>query len=130
MESSLNVYYSYRERALQELKQLEDLSDTLLPQTSVSRAYYAVFYAMKAQLALIDVSAGSHKQTLIEFRRNFIKTKRLPTSFSKLLTKLFEMREMADYDVMWNISREEFKEVLAQVKEFVTRALELSHSPE
>ncbi|MFH1829253.1 MAG: HEPN domain-containing protein [Pseudomonadota bacterium] len=128
MESSLTLYNAYRERALSEIKQLDELSDALLPQTMVSRAYYAAFYAMKAQLAFAEVVTRSHKQALIEFRKHFIRTKRLSAKYSKLLTKLFEMRELADYDVMWDLPQDEFDELLSQVRELVDMVLELGHS--
>lgn len=124
MESGLKLYTAYRDRALSELKQLDEFSETLLTGTLISRAYYSVFYTMKAKLALIEVVTSSHKQTLIEFRKRFIKSGDMPKEYSKILTKLFEMRELADYDVMWSLPREEVKEILVQVRGFVTDVLE------
>jgi len=38
------------------------------------------------------------------------------------------MREMADYDIMWAMSREEFKMFLPQIKDLVEGTLALSQS--
>lgn len=119
----LNLYNAYRERAMRELKQLEEFATALLPETVISRAYYAVYYAIKAQLALLGIISKSHKQTLIEFRKNFVKEHILSSNDSKIIAKLFEWRELADYDVMWQVSADEFKKLLTQVKPLVLSIL-------
>lgn len=64
---------------------------------AVSRAYYACFYAMHAQLAGLGESAGSHKQTAILFRKYVIKTGLLDARYSVILRELAEWRAIADY---------------------------------
>lgn len=66
-------------------------------EAAVSRAYYACFYAIHAQLEGLGESAGSHKQTAILFRKYFIKTGLIDSRYSVILRELAEWRTLADY---------------------------------
>lgn len=126
MEGSLKTYEAYRNRALNELKQLNEMVDSLMPETGFSRAYYTMYYAIKAQLELKGIHAKSHKETMIAFRHHFIRTKLIDNKYSRLLTTIFEKREMADYDILWLASKSEFKKLLSEVNNFVHLVLSLS----
>lgn len=65
---------------------------------AVSRAYYAVFHAVSAALAAKRLSFSSHGQVLGAFNREFVKTGVFPTGTTRGLQRLFEHRQMADYD--------------------------------
>lgn len=123
-EKDLNVG-DYRNKALDEIEQVQKLLKQDALALAASRAYYAVFYAIKALLENIDVKTGSHKQTHIEFRKNFIKTKKLDAKFSKMLTKLFEVRGSADYDIRWATNKVFVERVVKEAKEFVSAILDV-----
>lgn len=63
-----------------------------------SRAYYAVFHAISAVLAERGLSFSSHVQTLGAFNRELVKTGVFPTDTFRKLQRLFEDRQLADYD--------------------------------
>ena len=63
-----------------------------------SRAYYAVFHALTAVLASKGLSLSSHAETLGAFNREFVKTGVFPIETTRKLQRLFEDRQMADYD--------------------------------
>jgi len=63
-----------------------------------SRAYYAAFHAISAVLAHHGLSFSSHAQTLAAFNREFIKTAVFPADTFRKLQRLFEDRQLADYD--------------------------------
>ena len=67
-----------------------------------SRAYYAAFHAISAVLAFHGFTFSSHAQTLGAFNREFIKKGYFPTESFRKVQRLFEDRQVADYD--WNIS--------------------------
>lgn len=125
MEGSLRLYREYRDRSLLELNQVKELADKLLPTTIISRIYYAAYYAMKAQLTLADITTKSHKQTLIEFRRNFVKSGLLGREHSKLLTKVFEWRELADYDIIWSVPADEFNNYLKEIYTLIHKIIDI-----
>jgi uncharacterized protein (UPF0332 family) len=70
-----------------------------------SRAYYAAFHAISAVLADHGLTFSSHAQTLGSFNRELIKTGVFPADTFRKLQRLFEDRQVADYD--WNISVDE-----------------------
>ena len=63
-----------------------------------SRAYYAAFHAVSAVLAHQGLAFSSHAQTLAAFNREFVKTAVFPSDTFRKLERLFEDRQLADYD--------------------------------
>jgi len=63
-----------------------------------SRAYYAAFHAISAVLAHQGLAFSSHAQTLAAFNREFVKTAVFPSDTFRKLQRLFEDRQLADYD--------------------------------
>jgi len=121
---SINIE-EYKQKALGEIKQVGKLFHEDALALCASRAYYAAFYAIKALLESIGVKTGSHKQTHVEFRKHFIKTKKLDKKFSAILTELFEVRSSADYDVHWATNKTFTEKIVKQAKELVTAVLDL-----
>ena len=89
-----------------------------------SRAYYAAFHAISAVLADRGLTFSSHAQTLGAFNRELVKTEIFPADTFRKLQRLFEDRQIADYD--WNISvdRETAKKDLADAEWLVNACLE------
>ncbi|MEN9796581.1 MAG: hypothetical protein RL653_277 [Pseudomonadota bacterium] len=71
-----------------------------------SRAYYAVFHAVSAVLRQRGAVFTSHGQTLGAFNRDFVATGRFPRDTTKVLTRLFEDRQLGDYDVFAAVTPE------------------------
>jgi len=63
-----------------------------------SRAYYAAFHAVSAVLAHHGLAFSSHAQTLAAFNREFVRTAVFPSDTFRKLQRLFEDRQLADYD--------------------------------
>lgn len=125
MAEEITVIESYRERALQDLKAADTMLASKFHMAAVSLTYYAVFYAITALLLQEGMVAHKHKQLGIEFRRHFIKTKRLPMKYSELLHELYEARQTADYDAVPNIPEEKVGAMLNEAKDFVSVLLAL-----
>ena len=70
-----------------------------------SRAYYAVFHSISAILAEKGLTFKSHSQTIGAFNRDFVKTKIFPSNTFRKIQRLFDNRQMSDYD--WNSSFDE-----------------------
>lgn len=75
------------------------------PGEASSRAYYAVFHALTAILAVRGLSFSSHMQTIGAFNREFVKSGVFPPETTRQLQRLFDNRQTADYD--WIISVDE-----------------------
>jgi len=90
---------------------------------AISRSYYAVFYAMNALLIEKNISTKSHKQTAIEFRKQFIKTKILDMKYSNILDELFNVRMLCDYDAVPEIDEEKTHHLIELAQDFVEAVL-------
>lgn len=64
---------------------------------AVSRAYYAMFYAVLALLATKGLGSSRHSGTISLFDREFVKPGDLPKELSRALHLAFERRQQADY---------------------------------
>jgi len=78
-----------------------------LPDDAASRAYYAAFHAVSA-LHLAEGNAfSSHAQLIGRFNKDFVRTGRLPLEYARILTRLFQDRQLGDYGAPASISHEQ-----------------------
>ena len=68
---------------------------------AVSRAYYAAYHAISAVLAAQGCAFSSHAQTIGGFNARFVRTGLFPKETTRILHRLFEKRQIADYD--WTV---------------------------
>jgi uncharacterized protein (UPF0332 family) len=66
---------------------------------TVNRAYYAMFHAVSALLLLDGKRYKKHKGVITAFGRDYAKTGLVPKEYSELLSKTYDTRNKADYDV-------------------------------
>ncbi|MFQ9826490.1 MAG: HEPN domain-containing protein [Oscillospiraceae bacterium] len=66
--------------------------------SAANRAYYAIFHAMRAVLALDGVDMKHHSGIISEFRKRYIKTDAFDTSLSGIISELSSVREGSDYN--------------------------------
>lgn len=87
---------------------------------SVNRCYYAMYYIVSA---LVNENRNKHIKThngLIRiFSEEFIKTGKFPKPLLITFKKILEKRQVADYDIYYNITEEETKSILNDTKEFI-----------
>lgn len=76
---------------------IENLENGHFP-ASVNRAYYSIFHAMRAILALDGFDSKKHSGVIAYFRQNYIKTNIFDTSYSEIIGLAFEIRNKNDYD--------------------------------
>lgn len=62
--------------------------------SAANRAYYAIFHAMRAVLALDGVDMKHHSGIISEFRKRYIKTGVFDASLSGLISELSDVREV------------------------------------
>lgn len=88
--------------------------------SAANRAYYAVFHAMRAVLALDGVDMKHHSGIISEFRRRYIKTGVFDVSLSELISELSTMREGSDYNDFFIVSKTETIEQVQSAEFFLT----------
>lgn len=85
---------------------------------AVSRAYYAVFYAVVALLRKNNVNLEEHKHAYIlnQFRLLFIDTNIFSTEIFFKIQQIKQVREQADYSAIIKIDKVKAKQLLADAK--------------
>ena len=115
------VAASLLERANKYLKSARLLIDSGDYESSVSRAYYAMFFAAEAVLLTKGLSPSSHGGVLSVFGEHFVKPGVFPRTMGKALNRAYSKRQLGDYEHRFVISAREAKEVLADADEFVDK---------
>lgn len=89
--------------------------------TAVNRAYYSIFYAMRAVLALDGFDSKKHSGIIAEFRKQYIKTGIFENDMSDIISDLFEVRSSSDYDDFYIISKSKVIEQYNKAEYFVKK---------
>ena len=82
-----------------------DFNDGFFGEVS-SRAYYAAFHAISAALASRGLTFSSHAQVIGAFNKEFVKTAVFSADTTRKLQRLFEDRQISDYDCTGRIDEE------------------------
>lgn len=73
----------------------------------INRSYYAVFYAVRAVLALENVDFKRHKDVVAYFNKEFVATGKFSGEMGRRLARLKMKREESDYDDFFIASENE-----------------------
>lgn len=100
-----------------------------MPRIALTRAYYAVFHAMRALLYVEGHEPRSHEGVIHLFNLNVVKPGRVPRDTSARIARLQKYREEADYSVAFvvdpKVAADETKsaeELVATIRELVREA--------
>lgn len=72
-----------------------------------NRAYYAIFHAVSAVLALEGIAFKRHKDTLGYFNKNYVAAEIFPREIGRKIVKAEEIRHASDYDAFYIASKED-----------------------
>ncbi len=86
---------------------------------AANRIYYAIFYIISAVAIKNDFSTSKHKQLLGWFNKNFIATKIIEKSFSKVIYEAYSNREKSDYDFLFELTIDEVSNLYEKAKQFI-----------
>ncbi len=86
---------------------------------SVSRAYYAAFYAASALLLKEGIETRKHSGVVALIHQHFVKTKKLTVEQGKNLNWLFELRSIGDYGGVIHLSLEEAQRAIKVAASFL-----------
>ena len=90
-------------------------------ESSVSRAYYAMFYIARALLKRDGITPKTHSGLRNQFGLHFVKKGDLSTRFADMLNDAEELRALAEYAEERVITREDANTTLRDANEFVDR---------
>lgn len=74
---------------------------------SNNRAYYAIFHAIRAVLALDGVDFKTHGQVIGNFNKDYINTGLIDRSFSTIIKTASKSRTSSDYEDFYEATKEE-----------------------
>ncbi len=86
---------------------------------SNNRAYYAIFRAISACLALEFKAYKQHSQVIGNFNKDFVHAGIFPKEISRKISRTQEVRHSSDYDDFYIVSIEDAKEQLETAREVV-----------
>jgi len=91
------------------------------PESCVSRAYYAMFFAAEAALLDEGVDASTHRGVITEFGKRFAQKGPLPGEMGRLLSTTMHKRQVSDDEPEPGISKDEARGVMDDARDFVDR---------
>ena len=119
-------------RAQEDLQTAKDLYNADNYRVANNRAYYAIFHALRAVMALEQFDSKKHSGIISEFQRKFIKTGVFPKEMSKMISSAFVIRNASDYDDMFIANKDETAKqiedagfIILKVKEYLGRSIEV-----
>jgi len=107
------------EQAHETLREAEILLSESALRGTVSRAYYAMFYALLALLATRQLGTSKHSGALALFDREFVKAGVFPRELSRSLHLAFDHRQTLDYGEMVQVNRSIAEGTLVEARTFV-----------
>ena len=107
------------EQADESIDSAQILLDHKKYRPSVSRSYYAMFYAVQALLIGKELITSKHSGAIALFNREFVKNNIFNKEFSRWLQEAFDLRQRADYREMFTVSAERAKLILDNARIFV-----------
>jgi hypothetical protein len=94
-----------------------------------SRAYYAAFHAASAALLSRGLTYSSHARVLGAFNKEFVHSGLFPSKFTAFLTRLFENRQIGDYDALPTLTEVEARQDIEDAHRIVEAIRRLLATP-
>lgn len=119
-EITVSGFAKYRlDRAKEDLADAELCYKNRRYLTANNRAYYSIFHAIRAVLALERVDFKRHKDVLAYFNQHYLKTEKFPRAISRKITQASKIREDSDYDDEFIPTDEQTKTQIDTARELI-----------
>ena len=118
---SSSMVKAHLNKALERLKVAERLFSEGYYEDAVSRAYYAMYHAAKAALAVVNVFPTTHEGVVAEFGRRLVLSGDFPKELGKSLADAKAARETYEYSARAMVDRLEAEAILSDAKVFVDK---------
>lgn len=119
MGGSISVLTKYRyERACEELDNAKAMLGIGKYKLALNRSYYSIFHGMRAVNVLDEFDSSKHSGVIAHFNQYQVKTGDFSKEASKIIRVSSEMREHADYEDFFLVSRQEAEEQVEKAQAF------------
>lgn len=92
---------------------------------AANRMYYAVYYAATALLISNGYTTRTHSGMITQINVHFVLHGILTKADGRLINKLFDLRQEADYDDFIDADEDDIKEYMPQVKTLIEKIISL-----
>ena len=106
-------------RAKEDLKDAEFNYNNKSYLTANNRAYYSIFHAIRAVLALERIDFKKHKDVIGYFNGHYIKNEIFPRKINNKIVQARKIREDSDYDDEFVADGEQTKQQLQTAEELI-----------
>ena len=107
------------EKAHRFLKQADEMMDLGYSDMAVNRFYYACFHIVQALFIKKEIVAHTHSGMSTQFGKYFVKTGQVEMEAGSFLARLFQLRQKADYNCAYDISKDEARSLKEPTHRFV-----------
>lgn len=118
-EERLALAGYWMEKADESLRAAGVLLEAGITGASMSRLYYAVFYAASALFAAKDIQYGKHSAVQAAVHRDLVKPGIITKEMGALYDRMFNARQEGDYKAFTVFSNDDVAGELAKVERFV-----------
>lgn len=112
----LHIYMDY---AAEDLAVARALLESRMARQSISRCYYAAFYAASALLLSRGIVRSKHSAVRAALHQEFVRSGLLPAALGSIFDVLQRERQSADYDMRFLPGEEVAEERITQTGDFV-----------
>lgn len=109
------------ERSLLSYKEAKYVGDGQFWNLAANRLYYSAFYMCMALLISKEIGASTHEGVSRMMNLHFVRTGLLDKEDSKLLGRLFRMRQTGDYNDLTDWTEEEIRPMFPNVEKLIHR---------
>lgn len=121
-----NAIVAYRiEKAINTIKEVKDVGALGYWTLAANRLYYAAYYASAALLINVGINATTHKGVIRKIGEEFVVKGLLSYDDSKLLGRLFTMRQTGDYEDMFDWEESDVGPLIPKVESYIDRITKL-----
>ncbi len=113
---------AYRmEKAMAALEEAEAVGELGYWSLAANRLYYAAYYASVALLIYKGYETATHKGAIRMIGQTVVKDNLLTVDDSRLLGRLFSMRQTGDYEDLFDWEEEDVTPLIPKVKDYIDR---------
>lgn len=94
---------------------------------AANRLYYAIYHAASALLINDGYEARTHNGVITLISKHYVMSGILPKEDGRLMKKIFELRQEADYDDFIDATEADINDYLPLAETFINRFVSLIH---
>ncbi|MBD5354985.1 MAG: HEPN domain-containing protein [Bacteroides sp.] len=112
-------------KAHQLLVEIRKMMELEMWNSAVNRMYYACFHSASALLIKKGIDSHTHKGLRQNFNAHIVKNGYIVPEEARVLMRVYDKRQAADYDDFIDCTREEIEALYPSVELFIRRMQEL-----